>query len=328
MRLQRHLSMNVRVPSPASGNNSGFDSRITAQNHSQRGQHLPMHRSQRPEEAFVSSPRFLRVPVANHFRKKTDMNIVIVTIITLIALGIFMVTRLKKVVVREFEIGLLYRNGKFVKMLAPGKHRFFGEKNTFVVVDLRARTLALGGQEILTADHLGVKISLVLSYRIVDAAKALHEVMDCHSHVYSLVQIALRTAAGKMTMEDLMTKRVDLSKELIEGVQTAAKAIGVEVLLIEVRDVMLSGELKKIFNEVVKARKEGLAALEKARGESAALRNLANAARMIDDNPALLSLRTLQVAANSQTLVLGLPHGIVTLPSNKKKNINITPESE
>ena len=86
-----------------------------------------------------------------------------------------------------------------------------------------------------------------------------------------------------------------------------AEAIGVQVHAVEVRDVMLPGELRKAFSEVLKAKQEGQAALERARGESAALRNLANAARLIEGQPALATLRFLQTleASNAgQTFVM------------------------
>jgi regulator of protease activity HflC (stomatin/prohibitin superfamily) len=84
---------------------------------------------------------------------------------------------------------------------------------------------------------------------------------------------------------------------------------------------MFPGEMKKAFAQVVKAQKDGQAALEKARGETAALRSLANAARMMDDNPYLLQLRALQAFADSggNTLVLGMPNGSIPLAKGGEK---------
>ena len=78
----------------------------------------------------------------------------------------------------------------------------------------------------------------------------------------------------------------------------------------------LPGDLKKIFAQVVKARQEGLAALERARGETAALRNLANAAQMLQRNPQLFQLRLLQVAGQQTgtTLIVGMPQGSAPIP--------------
>jgi regulator of protease activity HflC (stomatin/prohibitin superfamily) len=94
--------------------------------------------------------------------------------------------------------------------------------------------------------------------------------------------------------------------------------------------MMFPGEMKKAFAQVVKAQKEGQAALERARGETAALRSLANAARVMDDNPNLLQLRALQALADSSgnTLVFGLPNGAVPLPKRERNASESRKEKE
>jgi regulator of protease activity HflC (stomatin/prohibitin superfamily) len=104
---------------------------------------------------------------------------------------------------------------------------------------------------------------------------------------------------------------------LLARVQPDMAKIGINVLAVEVKDVMFAADLKRAFAEVLKAKQEGQAALERARGESAALRNLANAARVLDGNPALMNLRFLQSLTAAQnagnTLVVGMPGGFVPL---------------
>ena len=110
------------------------------------------------------------------------------------------------------------------------------------------------------------------------------------------------------------------SPQLLARVQPDAK-IGLIVHAVEVKDVMLPTELKRAVGDVLKAKQEGQAALERARGESASLRNLANAARVLEGNPALMNLRVLQSLASAQnagnTLVLGMPAGFVPLKNGK-----------
>jgi hypothetical protein len=93
--------------------------------------------------------------------------------------------------------------------------------------------------------------------------------------------------------------------------------IGITVHGAEIKDVMFPADLKRAFSEVLKAKQEGQAALERARGESAALRNLANAARVLDGNPALMNLRLMQSLTSAQnagsTLVVGVPGGFVPM---------------
>jgi hypothetical protein len=91
---------------------------------------------------------------------------------------------------------------------------------------------------------------------------------------------------------------------------------------VDVKDIMFPGDLKRIFSQVVKARKEGQAALEKARAETATLRHLANAASLIDRNPAILQLRLLQSVQDSSgnTLVLGMPPQSTPLPVRSQQD--------
>jgi regulator of protease activity HflC (stomatin/prohibitin superfamily) len=122
---------------------------------------------------------------------------------------------------------------------------------------------------------------------------------------------------GGIASDALLAQRVNIAAQLLERVQPQTAAVGVTVRAVEVKDVMLPGDLKRAFAEVLKAKQEGQAALERARGESAALRNLANAARVLEGNPALMNLRVLQSLSAAQnagsTLVLGIPGGLVPL---------------
>src|SRR5213078_2426471 len=117
-----------------------------------------------------------------------------------------------------------------------------------------------------------------------------------------------------------------IGAQLLGRVSLEAAKIGINVLAVEVKDVMFPADLKRAFGEVLKAKQEGQAALERARGESAALRNLANAARVLEGNPALMNLRLMQSLMTAQnagnTLVLGVP-GFVPLKNGKS---NATPE--
>jgi regulator of protease activity HflC (stomatin/prohibitin superfamily) len=135
--------------------------------------------------------------------------------------------------------------------------------------------------------------------------------------LYSMAQLALRAVASGATVEALLGQRDDLAAQLLARVQLEAVKIGLSVLAVEVKDVMFPAELKRAFAEALKAKQEGQAALERARGESAALRNLANAARLLEGNPALMNLRLLQSLTAAQTagntLVLGMPGGFVPL---------------
>lgn len=189
------------------------------------------------------------------------------------------------------------------------------------LVDMRKTMLTVAGQEVLTADNVGLKISTVLSYQIIECETAVHTVQDYVAHLYNAVQLALRKVVAGQTVEALLNHRLDIGKELLALVQPEAEKIGIQVHAVEVKDVMFPGDLKRAFSEVLKAQKEGQAALERARGESAALRNLANAARLMEGNPALMNLRLLQSInagnAAGNTFVLGVPNGFMPMKNGK-----------
>src|SRR3954452_9245433 len=220
-------------------------------------------------------------------------------------------------IVPQGYAGLLYRDGKFLRVLGAGRHVIWGRNLTLSPADLRKAFINVTGQEVLTADNVSLKASLLISYQVSDPIKAAHETQNWQADVFNAAQLALRSVLSSQTSEGFLTTRPDLASQLLLRVQPETAKVGVTVLGVEIKDVMLPGDLKRAYSDVLKAKQEGLAALERARGESAALRNLANAARLLDGNPALMNLRMLQSLAAAQgagnTLVLGVPGGFVPL---------------
>ena len=220
-------------------------------------------------------------------------------------------------IVPEGYVGLLYRDGKFAQVLQPGRHVRWGRALNYAPFDTRKTTLHVAAQEVLTADNVSVKFSLMVTYQIADPIKAAHETQTWHADLYNAAQLALRTVISGVAIETLLTQRNAIDAQLLPLVQPVAAKIGVNVLAVEVKDVILPPDLNRAFAETLKAKQEGHAALERARGESAALRNLANAARVLEGNPALMNLRLVQSISAAQgaghTLVFGMPAGFVPL---------------
>ena len=214
----------------------------------------------------------------------------------------------------EYERGLRFRGGRFDRVLAPGV--YWTAFSRIDRVDVRPTRVAITGQEVLTADGVAVKGSLVATYQVADPQRALLGTDDFRGAVYAELQLALRAVITELPIDQLLQQRADVPARLKTIAADRVRAFGVELQDASVRDLTFPGELKKIFNQVVKARQEGLAALEKARGETAALRNLANAAQMIERNPTLMQLRLLQVLGQQpgNTVVLGLQPGGTPIP--------------
>jgi ferric-dicitrate binding protein FerR (iron transport regulator) len=135
--------------------------------------------------------------------------------------------------------------------------------------------------------------------------------------LYNNAQLAVRAVVGGVAVEALLNQRLEIGSQLLARVQPEAAKVGINVLAVEVKDAMFPPDLKRAFADVLKAKQESQAALERARGESASLRNLANAARLLDGNPALQNLRLMQslTAAHNagNTLVFGVPGAFVPL---------------
>jgi len=240
----------------------------------------------------------------------------LLVLLILAILGLFVRARLRKITIFEYERGLLYTAGKFRSLLEPGQYWIWTPTRAVTKVDVRPRIASVPGQEVLTSDGVAVKVSLVAQYRVADPVTAINAQASYESALYTELQLAIRRIISAESIDSLLQKRPALAAQLTEAAKDGAARLGLELAQADVRDLTLPGDLKKLFTQVTKARQEGLAALERARGETAALRNLANAARLVSDNPALLQLRLLQVVGeqSGNTVVLGVPQTATPLP--------------
>ena len=199
----------------------------------------------------------------------------------------------------EYERGLKYVKGRFKQILGPGQYWLWAFGSTTIrKVDMRPQYLSVPGQAVLTADGVGIKITLTAVYEISDPATAINQVADYYQGLYLTVQNGLRELISTVTMDDLLGN-AELNQRLLETTAQQTSTLGIQLISLSIRDLMLPGDLKKLYAQVVQARQEGLAQLERARGETAALRNLANAARLVNKNPSLLQLRLLQAIEQS-----------------------------
>lgn len=209
----------------------------------------------------------------------------------------------KRITIIEYETGLRYSRGHFSGLLTSGQYWYFPGITTITKVDLRPRSISIPGQEVLSTDSVGLKISLAAQFQVIDPATAINKIQDYQVALYQELQNALRSIAGSKTVDELLEQRNQVGGMVKESVDTKCHDLGIQLQSVNIKDIMFPGSIKSIFTQVIKAKKEGLASLEKARGETAALRNLANAAQMIKGNPELFQLRALQVASNSSVVV-------------------------
>lgn len=233
-------------------------------------------------------------------------SILIIAFLAFVAWSIWVTT----VVVQQHEAALLFRHGKQVRTLAAGRHRIFGSGHEVKRFDTRRTDFQVAGQEFLTADKAGLKVSAVVEYHIADPVLFLAASANPVGSLYHAVQIALREAIGGETLDSVLERKSALSPVLVERVRPLAGSLGIALDSVAVKDLMVGGDLRKVFTEALTVRQQSLIVLEKARAEAAAIRTLANAARVFETHPALLQLKFLQTLEKAdggiaQPLALG-----------------------
>jgi regulator of protease activity HflC (stomatin/prohibitin superfamily) len=223
------------------------------------------------------------------------------------------------VTVREYEAALLYEDGRFLRSLAPGRHRAVNlpwARQEVIKVDRRRTALALSGQEMLTADALSVRLNVAAEFRVVNAREAVHGAPNYQAALYTALQLRLREEVQARTLDALLTDRAALSQAIMDRVRPEAEALGLELVLVGVRDIILPGEVKRMLAQEIEAQRAGRAALIAAREETAATRAKANTAQILSNNPVLLRLREIEALAQvaggeGNTVVLTLPNEVL-----------------
>ncbi|WP_313524183.1 slipin family protein [Shinella sp.] len=198
--------------------------------------------------------------------------------------------------VNDGQVGLLFVDGTHQRMLEPGLHAFWNVGKTVQVrvVDLKRQSLDVTGQELLTRDKVTIRVNISAEYRVVDPLKAMSEVKDFADALYRALQFAFRQTLGTLTLDQILERKVMVNVEAAEKVRADMAAIGVEVSAIELKDVILPGEMRDILNQVVAAEKQAEANVIRRREETNATRSLLNTAKVMAENPVMLRLKELE----------------------------------
>lgn len=211
---------------------------------------------------------------------------------------------IRRLTVFEYQHALRFVRGKFAGVLSPGSYWIFTPLTSIHLLEARPRVITIPGQEVLSSDAVSLKVSVLLEIRVSDPKTAVLESASYEQALYTRAQAALRVAIGEKPIEDVLESRGDLASRLQADLEPAASALGLELRSVSIKDIMFPGSLKEAFSQTARAKQQAHAALERARGETAALRNLANAARMFESNPNLFQLRLLQAASEAGKIVL------------------------
>ena len=214
--------------------------------------------------------------------------------------------------VQRDHVGVLFIDGRYVDSLAPGEYGFWkgAAEAKFVEVDLRETIVDVGGQEIMTADKVTLRLNAVVTYKVVDARKAVSQTDDVRQALYRDTQLVLRSVVGARELDQFLTDKDAVAKEIEDNVRRRAGELGLEIASVGIRDVILPGEMKDLMNKVTEARKAAEANLIARREETAAIRSQANTAKLLADSPTLMRLRELEVlekiaSAGKLNIILG-----------------------
>jgi regulator of protease activity HflC (stomatin/prohibitin superfamily) len=193
--------------------------------------------------------------------------------------------------------GVLFIDGRYIDTLAPGLYAFWkGQSDAKVVeVDLRETMIDVGGQDIMTADKVTLRLNAVATYKVVDARKAVSQTDDVRQALYRETQLVLRAVVGARELDTFLADKDAVAKEIEDNIRRRAGELGLEIASVGIRDVILPGDMKDLMNKVTEAKKAAEANLISRREETAAMRSQANTAKLLQDNPVLMRLRELEV---------------------------------
>ena len=179
-----------------------------------------------------------------------------------------------EIIIKDTHRGLWYEDGVLTKVLEAGRYHiplrrwvFFRPKPRVEVmlVDMRERDLTIKGQEILTADKVALRVSIIVQFRVVDPKLALHAVEKYEDRLYSDVQLAARRSLASMNLEDILTNRNRLSEDILRDVKSTAATYGVTIQRADVKDLVFPGNLQEIMNRVLAAERMSQVQLVEAR---------------------------------------------------------------
>lgn len=213
-------------------------------------------------------------------------------------------------IVNQYERGIVLTFGRFSGIKEPGLRFLIPGIQTMRKVDVRTTPIDVPKQEVITKDNVTVSVDAIVYFRVIDAAKA---VLETTNYVYAtsqFAQAALRDVTGNFELEDLLSKREEISGQIKEIVDAQTDKWGIDVESVKLQNIELPSDMKRAMAKQAEAERERRAAIIAAEGEKASAQAVAEAARMLSQTPGGLNIRTLQtlekisVEPSQKTLVI------------------------
>lgn len=241
----------------------------------------------------------------------------------LIIVGLILLFSVRQI--NEYERGILFSLGKFKKIMNPGWNIVLPIIQSYQKVDIRTKVIDVPEQEAITKDNVSVKINAVIYFNIFDASKAILAVEHFNYAVSQLAQTTMRNVVGAVSLDELLGARDKISNEICNIIDKATDPWGIKVENVELKDISLPLEMKRVIAKVAEAEREKQAVIMKAEGEVEASKNLAKAAEVMSTTPGALHLRTLSTindisSDQSNTIIFAIP--IEILDAFKGKSVD------
>lgn len=231
----------------------------------------------------------------------------------LVILIIFIIIVLRSIrQVNEYERGVKFNFGKFYKIVNPGWRIVWPIFQSMKKVDVRTKAVDVPEQDAITKDNVSIRINAVLYYNVFNASKAILAVEDYAYAVSQLAQTTMRNAVGSVSLDELLMERDKISTKICKIIDEATDPWGIKVENVELKDIRLPEEMKRVIAKVAEAEREKQAVITKAAGEVEASKNLASAAEIMGNTPGALHLRTLSTindlsSDQSNTIIFAIP---------------------
>jgi regulator of protease activity HflC (stomatin/prohibitin superfamily) len=217
------------------------------------------------------------------------MNIlIIVLIVVLVGLG------LAVRIVKQYELGVLFRLGRVVGLRQPGLRMIIPFVDILHRVSLRVVTMPIQSQGIITRDNVSVDVSAVAYFRVVDAEKSVVAIENVNAAIDQIAQTTLRKVVGQHTLDETLSETDRINLDIREILDVSTVEWGVEVTLVELKDIQLPESMKRAMAKQAEAEREKRAKIINAEGESLAAAALGDASDTMMAHPLALQLRNLQ----------------------------------
>jgi len=245
------------------------------------------------------------------------VNAVLLTIVVSLATLLVVLALSSISVVREYERGVVFRLGHARPLYQPGLRFLTPLVEKMIRVDQRLTTLTIPPQEVITRDNVPARVNAVVMFQVVDPLKAILTVENYAVATSQIAQTTLRSLLGRADLDTLLAHREDLNGDLQTIIESQTKPWGIEVQVVEIKDVEIPESMQRAMAREAEAERERRAKVINARGELQASEELRQAAETLSRNPASLQLRYLQTllelgADQNSTVVFPLPVDIIT----------------